>query len=88
MEDIININWEQYRKITNKCSTCWKVVWNEVHFCSWPDYPWKNYPIHVNQQKTTWNQSCLWDSMPETYPWSWMKIWGLVCPCPKCTIMC
>jgi hypothetical protein len=30
-------------------------------------------------------QPCLWDSMPETYPGSGVKVGHLSCPCPKCT---
>ena len=87
MEDIININWEQYKKINTKCSTCGKqLILNELHLCSWPDYPWKNNTIYINTQNTG-DEPCLWDSMPETFPWSWIKLWWLVCTCKKCTIV-
>lgn len=29
-------------------------------------------------------EPCLWDSMPETFPGSGIKIGQLSCPCPKC----
>lgn len=29
-------------------------------------------------------QTCLWDNIEETHPWSWIKIALLVCTCPKC----
>ena len=43
----------------------------------------------VNNSPITNNdQSCLWDSMPETFPGSGMKIGQLSCPCPKCSPRC
>ena len=83
-EEYININWEQYKKVTNKCSTCGKEM-NWVHWCSWPDY-W-NGTIAINIVDNA-KSDCLWDSMPETTPWSWIKLWALSCPCRKCSPYC
>lgn len=37
---------------------------------------------------TTGGSGCLWDSMPETFPGSGIKIAGLFCPCPIHAMWC
>ena len=32
------------------------------------------------------NKPCLWDGVSETLPGSGVKIAGLVCSCPKCSV--
>lgn len=45
---------------------------------------WQRKVEELEQRGT----GCLWDGMPETFPGSGMKIAGLVCPCPKCSVRC
>lgn len=73
MEDIININWYQYKKIT-RCPLCW-AEW--LHVCPWRDY--KTETIYTNNKKR-----CMWEGIPESFPWSWIKIGLLVCDCETC----
>ena len=85
MSDYININWQQYKKVTKWCSECW-AEW--LHNCSGKKYPWSDKPFLIDQIEELWEDHCAWDSMPETFPWSWIKIWWLVCNCKRCTIYC
>lgn len=51
-----------------------------------PDYDFEESPFV--KQYDDYEQPCLWDSMPETFPGSGTKVGHLACPCPKCRINC
>ena len=91
MSEYINVNWELYKKVPfnnpNACPDCW-AIW--LHWCTWKriewlipllpnSFPW-NYWINESIEET-----CAWDSMPETFPWSGQKMWMLYCNCKKCS---
>lgn len=86
MKDIININWEQYQKVIKWCPECW-AKW--LHWCPWKKTTWTSAEYYwINKNQFIENNSvCLWDSVSETFPWSWLKIWWLVCHCKKCSII-
>lgn len=45
-------------------------------------------PTFVDLRSKKEIDTCLWNSMPETFPGSGIKVGALVCPCPKCSPRC
>lgn len=75
------------------CLDCGFIWSNKTEYI--PTQPTKVDPVLPNDNWTWTIQNspytggtsnpCLWDSMPETYPGSGIKIGNLYCGCPKCS---